>query len=65
MILHLTRSDSCEIFFSKIGGIIKIKRACDFNELLNCAETLNTLAAIEYGENGLKFGHLHNKMSNV
>ena len=27
----------------------------DFSELLNCANTMNNLAAIEYRKNGLKF----------
>jgi hypothetical protein len=53
--LNLTRSDSCEIFFSKVGGIQGMERAYDFHELVNCANTLNHLAAIEYGDNGLKF----------
>jgi hypothetical protein len=28
--LHLTGSDSCEIFFSKIGGMVGMERAYDF-----------------------------------
>jgi hypothetical protein len=63
--LHLTGSNSYEIFFSKIGGMCGMERAYDFNELLNCANTLNHLAVIEYQENGLKFGRGHNKMENV
>ena len=42
-----------------------MEQAYDFSELLNCTNTMNNLAAIEYGENGLKFGGLHNKMTNV
>jgi hypothetical protein len=63
--LHLTGSDSCEIFFSKIGGMCGMERAYDFQELLNCTNALNHLAAIEYGENGLKFPRAHNKQKNI
>lgn len=63
--LHLTGSDSCEIFFSKIGGMNGMERAYDFHELVSCANTLNHLSQIEYGENGMKFGRTHNKMNNI
>lgn len=63
--LHLTGSDSCEIFFSKIGGMSGAERAYDFHELVNTANTFNQLSAIEYGENGLKFNKVHNKMDNI
>lgn len=32
---------------------------------MNCANTLNHLSSIEYGENGLQFGRVHNKMTNI
>ena len=63
--LHLTGSDSCEIFFSKIGRMNGHERAYDFHELVNTANTLNQLSAIEYGENGLRFNKVHNKMENI
>lgn len=63
--LHLTGSDACEVFFSKIGGMVGLEIAYDFHELVNCANTLNHLSSIEYGENGLKFGRVHNKMTNI
>lgn len=63
--LHLTGSDSCEIFFSKIGGMNGNERAYDFHELLNSANTLNHLSAVEYAGNGLKFNKQHNKMENI
>jgi hypothetical protein len=63
--LYLTGSDACEIFFSKIGGMVGMERAYDFHELIRCANTLNQLAAVEYGTNGLQFGHQHNKQSNI
>ena len=51
--LHLTGSDSCEIFFSRIGGMNGLERAYDFHELVNTANTLNHMSALEYGKNGL------------
>lgn len=63
--LHLTGLDSCEIFFSKIGGMVGLERAYDFHELVSTANTLNQLSGIEYGENGLKFGRMHKKMTNM
>ena len=50
--LHLTDSDSCEIFFSKIGGMVGLERAYDFHEIVNTTNILNNLASIEYKENG-------------
>lgn len=63
--LHLTGSDACEIFFSKVGGMQGMERSYDFHELLGCANTVNHLAAIEYGENGLRFDRVHNKQRNI
>ena len=63
--LHLTGSDSCEVFFSKIGGMVGMERAYDFQELLGAANTVNHLSQIEYGGNGLKFERAHNKMNNI
>jgi len=63
--LHLTGSDSCEFIFSKIEGMVGLERAYDFHELVNATNTINRLAGIEYGENGLQFGRVHNKMKNV
>jgi len=63
--LHLTRSYSCETFFSKIGQMVGIERAYDFLKLINCTNTLNHVHAIDYGGNGFKFGKVHNKMENV
>jgi hypothetical protein len=62
--LHLICSDSCEIFFSKVGGMQGMERAYDFHELVNCTNTLNQLSAIEYGANGLQFLRVHNKQCN-
>jgi hypothetical protein len=63
--LYLTGSESCEIFFSRIGGMQGMERAYNFHELINCANALNQLSAVEYGENGLQFGQAHNKQKNV
>jgi hypothetical protein len=63
--LHLTGSESCEMFFSKIGGMVGMERAYDFHELVRCANTLNQLAKVEYGSDGLKFARVHNKQANV
>ena len=60
--LHLTGSDSCEIFFSKIGGMNGMERSYDFHDLVNTSNTLNRLSSVEYGENGLQFGRVHNKV---
>jgi hypothetical protein len=53
------------MFFSKIRGMVGMECAYDFFKLVNCANTLNHVDAIEYGENGFKFGKVHNKMENV
>ncbi len=37
----------------------------DFFEVVNCANTLNHVAIIEYGENGLQFDRVHNKVESV
>ena len=62
---HLTGSDSCEVFFSKVGGMVGMERAYDFQELLGAANTVNRLSAIEYGSNGIRFGQAYNKMTNI
>jgi hypothetical protein len=59
--LHLTGSDACEIFFSKIWGMVGLEHAYNFHELIRCANTLNHLVKVEYGSNGLQFGRQHNK----
>jgi hypothetical protein len=63
--LSLTRSDSCENFFSKVGGMLGMERAYEFHELGRVANTMNQLSEVEYGKNGLQFGRVHNKMTNI
>jgi len=53
ILLHLTELDFCEVFFSKIRGMVGMEHAYDFFEVVNCTNTLNHVVAIEYGENGL------------
>lgn len=57
---HLTSSDSYEMFFYKMGGMVGMERTYDFQELVNCANSLNHFFAIEYGKNGNWFlcGHI-------
>ena len=59
--LYLIGSDSCKIFFSKISSMVGMEKAYDFHELVWCANTLNQLAKVEYGLDGLKFARVHNK----
>lgn len=42
-----------------------MERAYDFQELVDCVNTLNQLAAIGYEPNGLQFGRAHNKQCNI
>ena len=63
--LHLTGSDSCEVFFSQIGGMNGLERAYDFHELVNTANTLNHISVVEFGKNGLAFKKQHKKMETV
>ena len=63
--LHLTGSDSCEVFFSQIGGMNGLERAYDFHELVNTANTLNHISAVEFGKNGLAFKKQHKKMETM
>lgn len=39
--LHLTSNDSCKVVISKIALMNEHKRAYDFHELVNIANTLN------------------------
>ena len=39
--LHLTGLDSCEQFFSKVGGMKGHERSYDLAELVECATNLN------------------------
>jgi hypothetical protein len=45
--LHLTGSDCCEQFFSKVGGMKGHERSYDLAELVDCATSLNRLAEMD------------------
>ncbi|KAL2630890.1 hypothetical protein R1flu_015576 [Riccia fluitans] len=59
--LHLLGSDSCEQFFSRVGGMRGYERNYDFEDLLDCASGLNHLAVLEYGEDVVKLSKAHVK----
>ncbi|KAL2610848.1 hypothetical protein R1flu_022540 [Riccia fluitans] len=59
--LHLLGSDSCEQFFSRVGGMRGYERNYDFGDLLDCASGLNCLAVLEYGEDVIKLSKAHVK----
>ncbi|KAL2612447.1 hypothetical protein R1flu_024139 [Riccia fluitans] len=59
--LHLLGSDSCEQFFSCVGGMRGYERNYDFGDLLDCASGLNCLAVLEYGEDVIKLSKVHVK----
>ncbi|KAL3681020.1 hypothetical protein R1sor_023976 [Riccia sorocarpa] len=63
--LHLLGSDYCEHFFSRVGGMSGYERNYDFGDLINCVSGLNRLAALEFGEERLKFGWKHVKQETV
>jgi hypothetical protein len=42
-----------------------MERAYDFHELARATNTMNQLSKVEYIENGLQFGRVHNKMTNI
>jgi len=62
---HLTDTNFCEVFFSRIGSTIGMKRVYDSQEFLGTANTVNHLSQIEYKENKIKFARTHNKMNNI
>ncbi|KAL2607394.1 hypothetical protein R1flu_025967 [Riccia fluitans] len=59
--LHLLGSDSCEQFFSRVGGMRGYERNYDFGDLLDCASGFNRLAVLEYGEDVIKLSKAHVK----
>jgi len=42
-----------------------LEQSYDFHEFVNTANTINKMSDIEYGESGLKFNKVHNKMTNI
>ena len=63
--LHLTGSDACEQFFSKVGGMRGHERSYDLAELVDCATNLNRLAAMDLAEGMMGVGKSHKKHSNI
>ncbi|KAL2653957.1 hypothetical protein R1flu_022085 [Riccia fluitans] len=59
--LHLLGSNSCEQFFSHVGGIRGYERNYDFGDLVDCVSGLNRLAALEYGKEAVKLSKAHVK----
>jgi len=45
--------------------MVGMERAYDFQELLGAANTVNRLSQMEYGKNGIKFGRVNKKMTNI
>jgi len=45
--LHLTGSDVCENFFSKVGGMVGAERDYDFTYFLHVVGTLNRVVEEE------------------
>lgn len=63
--LHLTGSDACEQFFSKVGGMRGHERSYDFSELVDCATSLNRLAAMDLSSGIVGVGKTHKKHKNI
>lgn len=40
-------------------------KASNFYNVINIVNTLNEMVAMEYGENGVKFKKVHNKIENI
>jgi hypothetical protein len=64
-VLHLTGSDVCENFFSKVGGMVGSERAYDFTDLLHAVGTLNRVAEEESNPQGLRFNKSHKKQESI
>ena len=63
--LHLTGSDVCENFFSKVGGMVGVERAYDFADLLHAIGTLNRVAEEESKPQGIRFNKYHKKQMSI
>ena len=59
--LHLTRSDVCEKFFSKVSGMVGVEREYDFTDLLHAIGTLNRVVEEESNLEGFRFNKSHKK----
>ncbi len=63
--LHLIKSDCCEIIFFPRSREWKDGMCISNFKLVNYANIVNNLVAIEYDDNVLQFGQIDNKMENV
>lgn len=63
--LELTGSDSCEQFFSKVGGMRGHERSYDLMELVECATVVNRLVAMDLSEELVGAGKSHKKHINI
>ena len=63
--MHLTGSDVCEKFFSKVGGMVGLERAYDFTDLLHAVGTLNRVAEEESNPQGIRFNKSHKKQESI
>ena len=63
--LHLTGSDVCEKFFSKVGGMVGVERAYDFADLIPSIGTLNSVAKEESNPQGIRFNKYHKKQIRI
>ena len=64
-VLHLTGSDVCEKFFSKVGGMVVLERAYDFTNLLHAVGNLNRVVEEESNPKGLRFNKYHKKQESI
>lgn len=63
--LHLTRSNSCEQLFSKVGEMKEHERNYDLSELVDCATSLNKLVTMDLTDGIHGIGKSHKKHKNI
>ncbi len=63
--LHLTKSNCCELCFSKIKVMIGTSCAYEFLELMSCSSLTTLLSLNMVRIYGLQFGQVHNKIEKM
>ena len=63
--LHLTGSNVCENFFSKVVGMVGVERTYDFLDLLHAIGTLNRVVEEESNPQGLHFNKYCKKQMSI
>ena len=63
--LSLTCSDACEIFFSKVGGMIQNERNYDGCDLVESAGAIARIAEFEANPEGPQFARAHKKQIHI